>query len=382
MKISPKITTSLILISFLGIVLIYTTPAARGLDIWYFTEEFVIQPLVRKIANSLENKLVNKLTSFVAGVDSKTPRFILSWRNHLLESRGRGNDIFRATLADAELCDYFGDNLRKTFGADKYIGVNNGAIVKNTKGEPVFQNKVNPPGLPAFKNGANCTLPSNFKVDEFRKDFKNGGWAAWNSLVAPQNNYFGSLALALDEQREQIENEDTASQNEAAAGRGFLSQHLSSEGNSASIGCTDKNEDGATLTISRCIWQGEIVTPNQIIGDAAVNALDKKLGRVGGATKLTDVLLKLVDSVTTSLAGKLTSFSGKKSYEDSPSSNPFDETDVPMVDPHTDNLLRSGQGDCKRLCLVDQESKCVSTDQVCLDEAKTACDKKCSAIGQ
>ena len=109
-----KFIASLVIISLVMGVFMYKNESAQAS--LYFLNEFIIEPLVRKIANALENKLINKISNFVAGTDSKTPRFIVSWRNHMLDSQARGNDVFRAVLADTKLCPHFQEGINQSFG--------------------------------------------------------------------------------------------------------------------------------------------------------------------------------------------------------------------------------------------------------------------------
>lgn len=301
----------------------------------YFLKEFIIYPLVRKLGNSLENKLLNKTNSLISGLTQKTPSFITNWRNYTLDSQARGNDVFKAVLADATLCPYFKANLQTAFGADaaKYGGTIAGAIVwakdKNGKDVVVYQNKTSIPGLPSFKNLTDCTLSSNTNVDLFRKDFSNGGWSAWNELIKPQNNFFGAYSLALGEQAKQIQTEKESAKDSSIAGQGFLGQQLGRTGGASPTGCVgaslpgvqrfSADTSGNLTNITRCAFAGKVVTPGQVLGKAAASALDKKLGRVGGATQVTDVILNLLNAVLSSVSNRMLNFAGQSSYQVQPS---------------------------------------------------------------
>lgn len=387
-----KFIASLVIISLVMGVFMYKNESAQAS--LYFLNEFIIEPLVRKIANALENKLINKISNFVAGTDSKTPRFIVSWRNHMLDSQARGNDVFRAVLADTKLCPHFQEGINQSFGAENYTGAIQGAIVKNRSGRVVYQNKTSVPGLPPFQVSARCTLPSSFDVSAYREDFRNGGWAAWGKLVEPQNNFFGVFVMTLQEQQRQIAIDEQSARDQSIAGQGFLAQSLGLGGTDANgpAGCVDTIKDlgpfQEVIKKGRCTFQGKIVTPNKIFSDTAVNALDKKLGRVGGATKLTDVILRLVDAVTTALTNKLFSLGGQKSYEEdfgSDASGSFDTSDEPKTDP-----IIGGQSACFNDCTQVKENTCTQKaktieeiiDQpafdACMNEARNTCLTQCS----
>ncbi len=308
-----------------------TAVMTTGQKIAYFLKEFIIYPLVRKLGNALENKLLNKTNGLISGLTQKTPSFILSWRNFTLDSQARGNDIFLAVLADATLCPYLKTNLQQAFGADRAIGAFAGSEVK-VGTATVFQQKTSIPGLPSFQNLANCTLSSNTNVDLFRKDFSNGGWSAWNELIQPQNNFYGAYSLALGEQAKQIQTEKESSRDRSIAGQGFLGQQLGLTGGASPTGCVgaslpgvqrfSTDTSGNLTNVTRCAFVGKEVTPGQVLGRAAASALDKKLGRVGGATQVTDVILNLLTSVMSSVSNRMLNFTGQNSYQAQPPSTP------------------------------------------------------------
>lgn len=372
-RFSKKIIAVLIVCVLLGGALgMLARPASAG-GFAYIIKEFVIKPLVRQIANALENKLVNKINGVVTNINGKQPSFITNWRNHILDSQARGNDVFRTVLADAKLCKYFDRDIKVAFGADKFKGAISAAKVKDASGKVVYENKTTVPGLPSFQASAKCTLPSTFNVEEFRKDFRKGGWAAWAKLIEPQNNPYGVYAMAVAEQQRQIAIESQASENSSTAGQGFLSQKLGT-GNSGigPTGCATKQFDlesatggeSKTVSVPRCTFLGKEVTPAKILGETTANAIDKKLGRIGGATELTDILLSLFASVLNAATNKLTNFIGQNTYDRPPQPDSFDENNVPTEDTNVD---------AKQVCMDD----CMKVaENTCTTEAKTL---NCSA---
>lgn len=303
--------------------------------ILYFLKEFIIYSIVRKIANALENKLLNKMTGLISGLTQRTPSFILSWRNFQLDSQARGNDVFRAVLADANLCPYFKNGLRTAFGADRAVGTLAGADVK-VGTATVFQQKTGIPGLPSLQNLTNCTLPASLNstaaINAYKNDFSKGGWTAWNQLIQPQNNFFGAYSLALGEQQRQIETELQSSRDKSIAGQGFLGQALGRTGGASPTGCVgaslpgvqrfSANENGELTNITRCAFMGKEVTPAKVLGETAVRTLDKKLGRVGGATQITDVVLSILNAVVNGLTNRVLNYAQQASYQVRPSYSP------------------------------------------------------------
>lgn len=368
-----KILTALIcgIVVMVGILYFSNQGRALGIPVFdseNFFKEYFIRPLVRKIANSLENKLVNSVNKQISGIDGKLPSFVTNWRNYTLDSQARGNDIFRSILADADFCSYFGKDLKILFGADKYTGRIDGAKVRDALGRVVYENKLSIPGLPSFKDISKCTLPSSFSATALKQDFaKGGGWDAWNKLIEPQNNLLGAFILALDEQSRQISLESQSAENEAVSGGGFLSQKLG-VGNSGvgPSGCTIKRDEAGDVESTRCTFMGKIVTPAQILGQTAADEIDTKLKRVGAATELTDVILSLADAVLNGITDRLANYIGQATYDNLPGG----ATPYPTS---TDNKVGNA---CVSFC-QKQKDACLANDS--LDETpadQSACNKE------
>ena len=405
-----KIIIIFILCGLVGGVFGFYTRQVNAGFIPYIIKEFVIYPLVRMIANSLENKLINKINGTLSNINNKGPTFVTNWRNHMLNSQARGNDVFRAVLADAKLCPHFKTNLQTAFGADaaKYGGAIAGATVKvkdkNGNDVVVYQNKTSIPGLPSFQNLANCSLPANLNINTFRTDFaKGGGWDTWNKLIQPKNNFFGVYSLALGEQQRQMTTEEKVTMDSAVAGQGFLSQKLgvgnSGIGPSGCVGLSLPGQTTSTSSSARCAFFGKEVTPAQLLGKSTANALDKKLGRVGGATQITDILLSLASAVLNATTNRLTNFIGQNTYDRPPSQDaggyPEAQTAPGPGDPQYDaNQI------CQNDCVKGKEatcgnepgaSDCLETDpdtgaclrtkyDDCVSQAQSECNAQCASI--
>jgi hypothetical protein len=418
-------------------------------------DEFIISPLVRTIANALENKIVNQVNKALGKIDGKTPSYITNWRNYILESEARGNDVFWAVLADTKLCPYFKNDLTTSFGAEKSTGAALGAQVRKIvagQNVVVYENKLFAPGMPSLQTTANCTLPSGFNQKTFQNDFtKGGGWTTWNQLIQPQNNFFGAYSLALGEQSKQIATEKQAAQDSSLAGGGFKGQKLGADNKASPTGCTGASLPGqlapttsdcmaadqacfvscndqavknsafnlkacdaacssalnackkSTTTSSgtRCAFLGEEVTPGSILGESAANTLDKKIGRVGTAAYLTDIILSVIGGVIQGLSDKLTNFGGKSSYGTPTTpeagfgqSAPIPagkEEGVPATDPNYDAQVNqicasSCQSDCEgnapQECNTDPvtgEEQCTK-DQGAVDACRQNCGSQCPEI--
>lgn len=350
-----------------------------------YVVNYIVKPLVRSLANALENRIVNSITSKISGAKTQQPSFITNWRNEILDSQARGNDVFRSVIADAVLCPYFDSNLKTAFGADRYAGALSSGNITNG-GTLVYQNKTSIPGLPSFQNLSSCTLPADLNVNAFKNDFSKGGWAAWDELIKPQNNFFGVYSLALNEQAQQIQTEAQSSQNKSIAGQGYIGSNLGLNGASPN-GCI------GTGGINRCIFLGKEVTPPKLIADLNSTALGTKISRAGFGTELNDVLEGLIGAVITGLTQGLTNFAGQNGYNVAPTINGlFDQsgatgatsgtnpTNPPGVPANLQNIQTSAT--CRSNCLSEAR-QCTgnavqgsATAQSCA-ENENACEASC-----
>jgi uncharacterized protein (UPF0297 family) len=412
-ELTKKIIAILVIIPMILGGFFMAPQRANGAAVIYdpleMLDKFIITPLVRQIANSLENKVVNKVNGLIANIDGKSPSYITNWRNYILESEARGNDVFRAVLADTALCPYFKNDLVTALGAEKSVGATLGATVRKAvagQNAVVYQSQLSVPGMPSFQQTANCTLSSKINVNSFKNDFSQGGWEAWNQLIQPQNNFFGAYSLALGEQSKQTATEEKAARDSSVAGSGFKGQKLGADNKSSPNGCAgvslpgqlpsqDALLAGRTSAGVRCAFLGEEVTPASILGQSAANSLDAKIGRVGTAAALTDVLLSVLAGVITGLSDRITNFGGKSSYgEASTAGAGFDTSGTPTTDPNfdsqTNQMRQGGQNSCRSNCIQSEYQNCDQTDesglpdqparQACQSDAEAKCTAQCSSI--
>lgn len=342
-----KIIAIIILLSF-AIGFAFPVPQAYAAGIPYWVKEYIIKPLVRTLANALENKIVNTMVAQISGKKQGQPNFITNWRNQILDSESRGNDIFRSVLADTQLCPYFKTNLQTAFGADKYAGTIAGATMKNSSGQVVYRNETNAPGLPSFQTLAGCTLPANFNASTFKTDFaKGGGWDTWNKLIQPQNNFFGTYALSLDQQVAQKATDTQSSQNQAIAGQGYLGQNLGKSGASPGA-CV-----GPLTNTNRCLFLGKQVTPASLLKDVNASSLGAKISRAGFGQELTDVIQGLIGAVTSGLLQGVANELGQTNYDSimGAAGSLFDEANANNLNFNQANQAnQAAQSSCKDAC--------------------------------
>ena len=194
--------------------------------------------------------------------------YVKDWRNFQTSAEYRGEDIFRAMLSKTKLCDYFSKDIKTVFGA-----TNQKALPSST------QTRVS--NFDPFVLRANCTLPSNFKIEEYQKDFvKNGGWQAFSRLLEPQNNYYGVLFSSLNEAEKQRELEKTADTNEALSGQGYTAKRKACQ----SVG------QGA-----RCVVLGTILTPGATLSGAVNSTFQSELAWLANSDEINEVIATLTE---------------------------------------------------------------------------------------
>ncbi|HYU65025.1 MAG TPA: hypothetical protein VEK36_02055 [Candidatus Paceibacterota bacterium] len=214
--------------------------------------------------------------------------WVRNWRNFQLNAEYRGENIFRTILANTKLCNYFQQDVRDVFGVtDKFKQSLQGQNIRSGDADP-------------FTLKARCSLPDNFDVAKYQKDFAgNGGWNRLLQLARPENNFYGALLQSLEERDKQKAIEVAADINEAT-GTGYTGIR----GDSAASSCLVKSPTG------RCIFYANIKSPPGYVSDvtgATINAelnwvtevhTYKELVVTALAQRLTNRLLSLGSSET------------------------------------------------------------------------------------
>lgn len=240
--------------------------------------------------SKLQEKVLENIRNSGEGIAGNgTISFVRDWRELLEGGQYRGENIFRAILADAAtgdnatVCPYLREALAKAYNAESTIPGFNPA-------------KYRLDSLQYFKIENKCTLPDNFNVTDFTKDFRNGGWAVWDKLIEPQNNFFGIIANSIDELDKQRGLEERVNQYDALAGSGFVSKRSA---------CTT----GANRI---CTILGRIETPGKILETTVQRSIDENYSWLTSSDDLGDLTAEMADSLYNSLTQKLDNLSGEK----------------------------------------------------------------------
>lgn len=106
--------------------------------------------------------------------------------------------------------------------------------------------------VPRFSQQITCTLDrivSN--IDNFYVDFSVGGWAGYNAMWEPQNNYYGTILAISDEMMKKTAEEKEKTKNEMAAGGGFKSDKQCKAGSSQNNNISAGSK--ISLAIDSCV---------------------------------------------------------------------------------------------------------------------------------
>lgn len=280
------------------------------------------------------NSIVDRVNT--GGRTGRQPAYVQNWRNFLLDSAYRGEDVFRVQLGNTETCLDFRNGLNLQFGVptdgictnNKCFGgplngqsclLNQECANQSRQRVPQNQNtRVN--NLDPFSRRARCTMPQGWSSVKYKQDFTgNGGWDALVRLSEPQNNFYGATLMSFGEISAQRALDSAADQNEARRGytgiRAGGCQSLGSGGictNNKCVGgplngqsCILTQECAVLNAQARCTFLGNVTTPGDVLGESAANYIDKNLGWLVTSDELLEVLFNLA----TGLIGRLTDFS-------------------------------------------------------------------------
>lgn len=259
---------------------------ARAVSGWLIVlKEYALDTLARVIGRVLFSVLSNTIVGKIlilgrtdaSGVGG--PAFIQDWRDFLAGAQYRGEDTFRAQLADAidpvsgTVCQYLRSSLDTAFGAAKIPGFDS--------------SKYRIDALQYFNVRNRCSLPSGFDVNVFRNDFsQGGGWATWEKLIQPQNNFYGVYADSMAELENQREFEEKLDTSEAESGSGYTSKRT---------GCSGSGEN------RQCTILGKVVTPGDLFGKTGAATIDRELDWLVSSDELEEVIVDVAGTLVNRL---------------------------------------------------------------------------------
>jgi hypothetical protein len=230
-------------------------------DVLGVLEKVLYENLKKKILDMV----VDQIIGYIQGEGS--PRFITDWE-------GFFNDIVQGVTGDLVkelglgfLCTPFSLPVRLHLAA--------GLV-------PVER----------FKAKFDCTLDQIVgNIDAFFEDFRNGGWKAYRLAWEPQNNYYGAVWLAWDEQQNQLANKLFAAANEAIANEGWLSVkkcYSKATGLPAEVAPGETSGPGITCTT---------VTPGKALGSLVEKAIGSDIDFIVNSNDLSTYIAAITNAL-------------------------------------------------------------------------------------
>ncbi len=223
----------------------------------------------REILNKISGDIVN--TARTSGRDGGTT-YIRNWRNFLTRAEYRGEDMFRAMLSNANICDYMAQDAKSAFGVTRKINLPG---VNTRSGD-----------LNSYALRANCTMPKNFSMANYQRDFQgNGGWEAFSRLLDGANNPYGMVLMSMDEIAKQRAIETAADSAQTAANAGYTGI----SGKNANDSCMIKGMTGT------CLVYKDIKTPGSYIGANLAATVQQELAWVGNVDEVGELIANLTE---------------------------------------------------------------------------------------
>ncbi len=152
-----------------------------------------------------------------------------------------------------------------------------------------------------FSQRVKCTLDDIVaNIEDFYADFENGGWIAYNEAWQPQNNYYGQILMIHDETLRRGALAQQAAQNEALAGKGFLSVKRCKAGGMANATPQDIDELGLMRDYkgNYCKEQDlENITPGAVVGDMASKAVGSDIDYILNAKEIEQYVTAIANAV-------------------------------------------------------------------------------------
>ena len=216
--------------------------------------ELTIEKLLKLAAEALKRQLLNMIVDqIVAWIQGGgTPKFITDWPGFFRDAVDQAGGRFLQQIGLGLFCSPYNLLLRAAFIP-----------------------------IPRFSDRSACTLSQiGVNIDNFLKDFKSGGWVAWNEMVLkPQNNIYGAYLMAWDQYEIEKSAAQKAAEAEAQAGKGFLSVRKCIRQHQEEIGV---DEDGQRIYQTVCDAY-QIVTPGAVVGELAAKAVGSDIDYIVNA---------------------------------------------------------------------------------------------------
>lgn len=265
MDFKKKIIITFFTIFCMGVIWVPVSSATDWASAARWAADTAGKAAAQAALRQLQNRVLSKIRT--GGIGGK-PLFIQNWADFILKSQYTGENIFRAELSTAKLCDYLANDVKKAFG------------VKLTDNTKLTGQNTRTDSLQTFGLATTCTMPAGWTPQKYQQDFAgNGGWDAFARMLEPQNNAWGLAALSQDEIQKQRALSEKSNVNEAVSGKGFIGTR------------GDCKVNGPAGT---CLVSGDIKTPGSIFDQTTAAALNAPIQFLANADAATIAISALV----------------------------------------------------------------------------------------
>jgi len=357
-KIKTKTVTIILIFAFLGMPFL-----VQGADaLVYANKEFVLDTAARIIANTILGMLGNQVSEVIRtkGREGGDPLFVTDWREFVVKSGQRGEDIFRSEMAYALrnniICPGARDSMSQIFNTNKSSVLDIGQLITKLRTD-----------IDPFQTKVKCSIPDNVYKD-FQEDFqKGGGWDTWSRMVTGSNNIYGLLSESMNELNTQKAVEQKSDESETRSS-GFLGKRQD---------CSFQNEK------SSCQFFGNIVTPANILGNSASKTIDSQFDWLTSSDEVSEVIVALVGTAFSRLENFMTAKAsgligpGDLTQRQELGAN-IEATQKQCLQGVEDSCKKISEDQCKNTteiideCKLDKFNACMSSDKIKKD--KLSCE--------
>ena len=295
----------------------------------FLNKAYITDVIARCAARQILSAMINNIYTVMrtSGRDGGVT-FVRNWSTFLAQAQYRGENIFRAELSTAQLCDYLADGIKKSFGVDP------------KKKTPITGQSTRIDSLQPFGLATKCTMPVGFTPQKYQQDFAgNGGWDAFSRMLEPQNNAWGLAALSQNEIAKQRALQQAADTSQAIAGKGYTG--ISGRGKTDS--CLIKSPSGGDCAIYK-----DIKTTGSYIADSVGAGVAAELTWLTSAQQLNSIIANLTEVLLNRMLNEGSPDEGKPRIDNSGDTQdgiptPTPETPTPEPTPSVPTPLPEGE---------------------------------------
>lgn len=258
---------------------IISDPFTTALKVWEQTDkqlDKVLMALRDAVVKRLVDLMTDQIITWVQG--GGEPQFVTNWQGFLKNAANAAvGDVVLQTNA-AFLCSPF-----------------------------KLQVQLSLLQAPIFSQRVECTLDDIVaNIDDFYNDFEKGGWIAYNEVWQPQGNYYGEMLMIHDEMITRGALAKEAAQNEALAGKGFLSVKRCKGGGISADEKNQMEEYGGPSGYVKDYKgnycppdQTENITPGDVVGETVAKA-------IGAQTDWVVNVQSIISAIANAIINRLT----------------------------------------------------------------------------